>query len=84
MKGNEFKNKNLVNKKQQNEKQQKLTTDVDVKIENQTEIESEGESGSKTDEVIFVIKIPTHSRNRLKQQIRNFFFRWPKEMLIYY
>ena len=83
MKGNEFKNKNLVNKKQQNEKQQKLTTDVDVKIENQTEIESEGEIGSKNDEVIFVIKIPTHSRNRLKQRIRNFFFRWPKEILIY-
>ena len=30
----------LVNKKQQNEKQQKPTTDVDVKIETQTEIES--------------------------------------------
>ena len=60
-----------------------MTTDVHEKTENQMEIESEGESGSKNDEVIFVIKIPTHSRNRLKQRIRNFFFRWPKEILIY-
>ena len=30
----------MVNKKQQNEKQQKSTTDVDVKIETQTKIES--------------------------------------------
>ena len=64
-----------VSKKQKDKEKQKLTVDVQAesKDESMDESGSESDYEEDNDEIVFIRNIPTHPRNRLKRQVRNFF-----------